>query len=183
MKPAELPESDMNERQPLFHAHSPFVWLALAGVIIMLDAHTKQWASETLILYRPLEVNGWLNWTLAHNYGAAFSLLSDAGGWQRWFLALVAAAVSLFIVVWLTRLAPGDRSLVLPLGLILGGGVGNLIDRVLLGHVVDFISLHYQEWYWPAFNLADSAITLGAILWLVIAFFGRATLDEQESVS
>ena len=155
----------------------------MAVVVVALDQWTKQIAVAELAFRRPEAATSWFDWMLTYNTGAAFSFLADAGGWQRWFLALVAAAVSLFIVVWLTRLAPGDRSLVLPLGLILGGGVGNLIDRVLLGHVVDFISLHYQEWYWPAFNLADSAITLGAILWLFIAFFGRATPDEQESVS
>ena len=157
--------------------------MLVAVVVVALDQWTKQIAVAELAFRRPEAVTSWFDWMLTYNTGAAFSFLADAGGWQRWFLALVAAAVSLFIVVWLTRLAPGDRSLVLPLGLILGGGVGNLIDRVLLGHVVDFISLHYQQWYWPAFNLADSAITLGAILWLFIAFFGRATPDEQESVS
>ena len=161
----------------------PWTAVLVAVVVVALDQWTKQIAVDELAFRRPEAVTSWFDWMLTYNTGAAFSFLADAGGWQRWFLALVAAAVSLFIVVWLTRLAPGDRSLVLPLGLILGGGVGNLIDRVLLGHVVDFISLHYQEWYWPAFNLADSAITLGAILWLFIAFFGRATADEQESVS
>ena len=174
MKPAELPESDMNERQPLFHAHSPFVWLALAGVIIMLDAHTKQWASETLILYRPLEVNGWLNWTLAHNYGAAFSLLSDAGGWQRWFFTILAGAVSVALTVWLFRLNRGEWLLGLALGLVIGGAIGNVIDRITLGYVVDFIDVHYAGWHWPAFNVADSAISTGMGLLLfdaVLAVF------------
>ena len=120
---------------------------------------------------------------LTYNTGAAFSFLADAGGWQRWFLAGVALAVSVFIVVWLFRLAPADRGLVIPLGLILGGGVGNLIDRIWLGHVVDFISLHYDRLYWPAFNLADSAITAGAAWWLLSAFFGNASPTQKASVS
>ena len=95
----------------------------------------------------------------------------------------IAVAVSVFIVVWLFRLNPADRGLVLPLGLILGGGLGNLIDRALLGHVVDFISLHYEHWYWPAFNLADSAITLGAAWWLIDAFWGRSSPSKEAPVS
>ena len=100
--------------------------------------------------------------------------MADAGGWQRWFLSAIALAVSGFIVIWLFRLAPEDRGLVLPLGLILGGGVGNLIDRITLGYVVDFISWHYQDWYWPAFNVADAAISLGAAAWLWVALLGGA---------
>jgi signal peptidase II len=112
---------------------------------------------------------------LAHNTGAAFSFLASAGGWQRWFLAAVAGVVSVVVAVWLTRLEPRQRILGLSLGLILGGGLGNLIDRVTLGYVVDFISWHYEEWYWPAFNIADSAICLGAVLLLWDSVLGESS--------
>jgi signal peptidase II len=120
---------------------------------------------------------------LTYNTGAAFSFLAGAGGWQRWFLAGVALLVRVFIVGWLFRLSPSDRGLVIPLGLILGGGIGNLLDRLFLGHVIDFISLHYENWYWPAFNLADSAITVGAVWVLVGAVFGRPSQTATPPVS
>ena len=161
----------------------PWLGLVIAVVVIAADQWTKQIAIAELDFRSPQQVTSWFNWMLTYNTGAAFSFLADAGGWQRWFLTGVALAVSLFIVVWLFRLNPEDRGLVMPLGLILGGGVGNLIDRLLLGHVVDFISLHYQSWYWPAFNLADSAITLGAAWWLLNAFFGDASPPEKPPVS
>jgi signal peptidase II len=107
----------------------------------------------------------YFSWTLAYNTGAAFSFLSDAAGWQRWFFAAIAVAVSVVLVVWLKRLKPGESWLALALALVLGGALGNLVDRVVFGHVVDFILLHWQHrWYFPAFNVADMAITGGAIL-------------------
>jgi signal peptidase II len=157
----------MNERQPLFHIHAPLLWLALAGMVIFLDAQTKQWASDTLVLYRPQEVTAWLNWTLAHNYGAAFSLLSDAEGWQRWFFVVLAVAVTGVLLVWLFRLRRGEWLQGLAIGLVIGGAVGNLIDRIILGYVVDFIDVHYAGWHWPAFNVADSAISCGVVLLLL----------------
>ncbi|MFT5139419.1 MAG: signal peptidase II [Lysobacterales bacterium] len=146
-----------------------FLALALAGLVIILDIQTKQWASETLLLYRPSHINSWLNWTLAHNYGAAFSILSDAGGWQRWFFTILASAVTLVLLVWLCRLKKEEWRTGIALGLIIGGAVGNLIDRILLGYVVDFIDVYYKNHHWPAFNIADSAITCGIILMLIDA--------------
>jgi len=106
-----------------------------------------------------------LSWTLAYNTGAAFSFLADSGGWQRWLFTLIAVVVSVVLVVWLKRLGRGDTWLAIALALVLGGAVGNLFDRVVLGHVVDFILVHWQDrWRFPAFNLADSAITVGAIM-------------------
>ena len=110
--------------------------------------------------------------TLMHNTGAAFSFLSDAGGWQRWFLSAVAIGVSVFLVIWLKRLTDTQKLQATALALILGGAIGNVIDRLWLGHVVDFIQVYYDEWYWPAFNIADSAITIGAVLILYDSFFG-----------
>jgi signal peptidase II len=156
-------------KQPLFHVHSPFVWLAIAGLVIFFDWYTKQWASESLTLYRPSQVFSWLNWTLAHNFGAAFSFLSDAGGWQRWFFTILAVGVTAVLLVWLFRLRTGEWRTGLALGLIIGGAVGNVADRITLGYVVDFIDVHYKGWHWPAFNVADSAITCGIVLLLLDA--------------
>ena len=145
----------------------PWVWLLVSAVVIVLDLCTKQWASASLELYRPQEVLSWLNITLAHNYGAAFSFLSDAGGWQRWFFIVLASAISLVLLVWLLRLARREWITALGLALVLGGAIGNLVDRIRLGYVVDFIDVHFSGWHYPAFNVADSAITCGVILLLL----------------
>jgi signal peptidase II len=144
----------------------PWIWLGVTAIIILLDWYTKQLATESLELYRPHEVFSWLNMTLAHNYGAAFSFLSDAGGWQRWFFTILASGVSLALLIWLLRLPREEWLTGLGLSLILGGAIGNLIDRVQLGYVVDFVDVHYKGWHYPAFNVADSAITCGVILLL-----------------
>ena len=142
-------------------------WLLMSAVIIALDLWTKGLATESLTLYRPLELTSWLNMTLAHNYGAAFSFLSDAGGWQRWFFAVLASVVTLVLIVWLFRLPLEEKATGAALGLIIGGALGNLVDRVNHGYVVDFIDVYYKTSHWPAFNLADSAITGGVILLLI----------------
>lgn len=147
-----------------------WIWLLVSAVVIVLDWHSKQWASQALELYRPREVLSWLNITLAHNYGAAFSFLADAGGWQRWFFVTLASVVSLVLLVWLIRLPRKEWITGLGLGLVLGGAVGNVIDRVRLGYVVDFIDVHFGSWHYPAFNVADSAITCGVILLLLDVF-------------
>ena len=115
----------------------------------------------------------WFNLTLQHNTGAAFSFLSNAGGWQRYFFSAVAVVISIALAIWLLRLSPGQWLLALGLGLILGGALGNLWDRLALGYVVDFISVHYGGWYFPAFNIADSAITVGAGCILLDSFVAR----------
>ena len=147
----------------------PWIWLLVSAVVIFLDWQTKQWASQALELYRPQEVISWFNITLAHNYGAAFSFLADAGGWQRWFFTVLAIVVSLVLLVWLLRLPRKEWMTGLGLGLILGGAVGNVVDRIRLGYVVDFIDVHFAGWHYPAFNIADSAITCGVILLLLDA--------------
>jgi len=147
----------------------PWLWLAVTALVILFDWHTKALASEALELYRPVEVFSWLNITLAHNYGAAFSFLSDAGGWQRWFFIVLSSGVSLVLLVWLLRLPRQEWVTGLGLALILGGAIGNLVDRVQLGYVVDFIDVYYRDWHYPAFNVADSAITCGVILMLLDA--------------
>ena len=142
-------------------------WLGLAAVIVVLDLWTKHLASTNLALYRPVPVTGWLNMTLAHNTGAAFSFLADGDGWQRIFFIVVASAISVFLLVWLWRLPLQARALPAALALVLGGAIGNLVDRATLGYVVDFIDVHYAGWHWPAFNLADSAIVIGVGLMMI----------------
>jgi len=142
-------------------------WLLVSALIVLLDLWTKSLATESLILYRPVELTSWLNMTLAHNYGAAFSFLSDAGGWQRWLFTVLAMVVTLVLIVWLFRLTAREKLTAAALSLIIGGAVGNLVDRINHGYVVDFIDVYYRDWHWPAFNLADSAITGGVILLLI----------------
>jgi signal peptidase II len=145
----------------------PWVWLGVTALVILSDWHSKALVTNALELYRPVEVFSWLNITLAHNYGAAFSFLSDAGGWQRWFFVVLASGVSLVILIWLLRLPRREWLTGLGLSLILGGAIGNLVDRIRLGYVVDFIDVYYQNWHYPAFNVADSAITCGVVLLLI----------------
>lgn len=148
-------------------------WYVLAVVVIALDQYTKSLATAALDYGRPVEVFSWFNLTLQHNTGAAFSFLSNAGGWQRWFFSTVAVVISLGLVVWLWRMPREQWLLALSLGLILGGAIGNLWDRLALGYVVDFISVHYAGRYFPAFNVADSAITAGAACMLLDSFISR----------
>jgi signal peptidase II len=155
----------------LFQNKMAFSWLLMSLLIVVLDLWTKGLATESLSLYRPVELTSWLNMTLAHNYGAAFSFLSDAGGWQRWLFTGLASVVTVILIVWLFRLPAREKLTAAALGLIIGGAVGNLIDRINNGYVVDFIDVYYHDWHWPAFNLADSAITGGVILLLVDGLF------------
>lgn len=144
-----------------------WLWLSVSTLVIFLDLQTKRLASESLVLYNSHEVFSGLNMTLAHNYGAAFSFLNNAGGWQRWFFVVLASAISLVLLVWLLRLPRQEWRTGLSLGLIIGGAIGNLIDRIQLGYVVDFIDVYYRTWHFPAFNVADSAITVGVVLLLL----------------
>jgi signal peptidase II len=155
-------------------------WYALALVVIVLDQYTKGLASTGLEYARPVQVFPWFNLTLQHNTGAAFSFLNDAGGWQRYFFTVVAIGISAALVAWLYVMPRGQWLLALSLGLILGGALGNVWDRMALGYVVDFISVHYQQHYFPAFNLADSAISVGAACMLFDSFFGKGGSDSSE---
>ena len=142
-------------------------WIWLAVVVVILDQLTKYIASTSLVLYKPVAVMPMFNWTLMHNTGAAFSFLHDAGGWQRWFFAVLAIIVSIVIVLWIKRLNQHEKWQAAALALILGGAIGNVVDRVWLGYVVDFIQVYYQQWYWPAFNIADSAISIGVVMIII----------------
>ena len=147
-------------------------WLGLAAVVLVVDQMSKYTAEAYLSLHVPVSVFPGLNLTLTYNPGAAFSFLSDAGGWQRWPFSGIAFAASIAIVVWLHRLPKGDRFTACSLALVLGGAVGNLWDRLApsRGMVVDFIDLYAGKWHWPAFNVADSAIVLGVIIMLITVF-------------
>ncbi|MCA6061982.1 signal peptidase II [Thalassolituus marinus] len=143
---------------------SALIWLWLAVVVCLLDQATKVLAESVLTYGQPVYVLPVLDFTLLYNPGAAFSFLADQGGWQRWFFTAVSVAVSIMLAVWLKRLPREQVWLPVALALILGGAVGNLFDRIVYGHVVDFISVHWDKSYFPAFNLADSAITVGAAM-------------------
>ena len=157
--------------QKIFAFISAILWLAA-------DYCSKVWAQEALAAGNVITVNGWMNFKLAFNSGAAFSLFADGGGWQRWFFTFLSLAVSAWIIVLLRRHA-GECRLALALTLVLGGALGNVIDRVRFGAVVDFIQWHAAGYYWPAFNLADSAITLGAALLIWDQLFGKPENDRR----
>lgn len=148
-------------------------WFVVALVVILLDQYTKSLASNSLEYGQPLRVFWWFNITLHHNMGAAFSFLSDAGGWQRYFFGIIATVISVALAVWLVIMPRGQWLLALALGLILGGALGNLWDRLALGYVVDFISVHYENHYFPTFNIADAAISVGAACMLLDSFLHR----------
>ncbi len=145
-------------------------WLVLSLIIIVLDQLTKMLASHYLQLHVPVSIFPGFNLTLMHNTGAAFSFLSQAGGWQRWFFIALAIIVSIIILVWLFRLPANKHWVACALALILGGAIGNVWDRMMLSYVIDFIDVYYQELHWPAFNIADSAISVGAVMLLIDAF-------------
>jgi signal peptidase II len=149
-------------------------WLWLSVVVIALDQFTKYLASSYLAYQQPVSVIPFFDLTLMYNRGAAFSFLSSAGGWQRWFFTAMALFVSVAIVFWIKRLESSQRWLAAALALVLGGALGNVWDRIVLGHVVDFIDLYYAQWHWPAFNLADSAIFIGAVILVVDALSGSS---------
>ena len=152
---------------------------AIAAIVVILDQITKIWVDSSLELYQQIPVMPSLNLTLAYNEGAAFSFLSEAGGWQRWFFIGVSVVVSVCLIVWLYRMNRSEKWLSVSIALILGGAIGNnLIDRVVYGHVVDFIQVFYGNSYFPSFNVADSAITVGTILLLVLTFFEKDEKSE-----
>ena len=153
------------------------VWLWISALVLVLDQWTKALASSHLELYVPNKITSFFNLTLMHNKGVAFSFLANQSGWQRYFIAIVASLIVIWLLYWLYK---NSSKLILQntaLVLVVGGALGNIWDRVALGYVVDFIEVHYRNYYWPAFNVADSAITLGAILLIVDAFKNK---DEKE---
>jgi signal peptidase II len=155
--------------------------LWLSALVLVLDQVSKWWMVAHFEEYEVLTVWPVFNLTLVYNTGAAFSFLSDAGGWQRWFFVVIGAGISLAMAVWLKNLDAQERLTAYGLALVIGGALGNLIDRVWLGKVVDFLQWHYEEWYWPSFNLADSAITLGVALLLIDGLFVARSSKDMNS--
>jgi len=156
-------------------------WFAVAATVVLLDQVTKLYIMLEFSLGESHTITGFFNLVRAHNEGAAFSFLSDAGGWQRWFLTLVSIIVSVIIAIWLTRL-PRQRLLeALALSLILGGALGNLYDRMTLGYVVDFLDFHWAGWHFAAFNVADMGISVGAGLIIIDALFFQQSEPNSES--
>ncbi|MEN4939360.1 signal peptidase II [Stenotrophomonas sp. TWI273] len=146
------------------------IWLLLSAAIIIADQWSKAWVLSSLPEYEPVVViEGFWNWYRTYNTGAAFSFLSDAGGWQLWFFTALAVGISGLMAYWMWGTARGAWRSAVPYALVIGGAIGNVIDRLMHGHVVDFIQWHIGDHYWPSFNIADSAIVVGAV---GIALFG-----------
>jgi signal peptidase II len=145
-----------------------YLWLSLA--IIIADQISKTVMVNWLGLYERVAVLPFFNLTLAHNTGAAFSFLAGAGGWQRWFFVALAVVISLVLVIWLKRLAQTAKLEAISLALIIGGAIGNVIDRLVYGFVIDFLDVYVGTYHWPAFNIADSAICVGAVLLIIDSF-------------
>ena len=152
------------------------LWYGLASLVVVLDQFSKWIVLNHIEFGQTIYVAPFWNWVLTYNPGAAFSFLADQPGWQRWFFTALALAVSGWIALEL-RKHPEQKLLSLALALVMGGALGNVIDRVRFGAVVDFIQWHAAGWYWPAFNVADSAITVGAIL---LAFSTLTATDKKE---
>ena len=147
-------------------------WLGLSALVIVLDQISKLGISSHFVYGESLHVTGIFNLVLAHNKGAAFSMLNDAGGWQRWMFSIIAVVAAVWIT-WLLRRHPQQKLFCFALALILGGALGNLIDRISYGYVVDFLDFYWGNHHFPAFNIADSAITCGAALLLLDSFINK----------
>lgn len=154
-------------------------YFVLSILIVIADQVSKHWASANLV-QNTINILPILDFRLAHNYGAAFSFLSNAGGWQRWFFIGLSLMVSIVLFMWILRLKKQEKFLAFALACVLGGGIGNLIDRASLGYVVDFISVHYKHWYFPTFNIADMAISLGAFLLIIDMLFFQQPVESKK---
>ncbi|KJZ00878.1 signal peptidase II [Pseudoalteromonas ruthenica] len=158
---------------------SGLIWLTLSALVLVLDWGTKTWVVSAMSLRESIDVLPFFNITYVHNYGAAFSFLSDAGGWQRWFLSAIAVTISVLLIWWLKRLPATNKLLGSAYALVLAGALGNLYDRLHYGYVIDFIHVYYQDWHYPAFNIADCAICIGAALLLFDAF--KSSSKEEQA--
>jgi len=145
-------------------------YLWITGLIIVLDQASKWFIASWLSLHETVAVIPYFNFTMAHNYGAAFSFLSDAGGWQRWFFIVLAVVISVVLLIWIKGLKSTAKLEAISLSLIIAGAIGNVIDRIYYGYVIDFIDVYYGTYHWPAFNVADSAICIGAALLIIDSF-------------
>jgi len=154
-------------------------YLWLSGLVVVLDQVSKWLMVSWLSLYETVAVIPYFNLTMAHNSGAAFSFLAGAGGWQRWFFIGLTTVISIGLFIWLNKIAKTKLEAT-SISLILGGAIGNVIDRIYFGYVIDFLDVYYGTYHWPAFNVADSAICIGAAL-LIIDTFRAEPKSEQES--
>ena len=154
-------------------------YLSITGLVIVLDQVSKWWMVSWLSLYETVAILPYFNLTMAHNHGAAFSFLAQAGGWQRWFFFSLALIISVVLLVWLAKLKLTAKLEAISLSLILGGALGNVMDRIMYGYVVDFLDVYVGTSHWPAFNIADSAICLGAILLILDSFKSE---DKSQTV-
>lgn len=157
------------------------LWFAIAALVVLLDQLTKLWIVSDFVLGESRTITGFFNLVRAHNEGAAFSFLSGAGGWQRWFFTFLAIAISLVLIVWISRLPRHKINEGFALALILGGALGNLYDRLTLGYVVDFLDFHWAGWHFAAFNVADMGISVGAGLIIIEALFFADHSENSET--
>lgn len=151
-----------------------FPYFFIIGLVLFLDIVTKVVVESFISYGAVIEILPIFELTLVYNYGAAFSFLADAGGWQKWLFLGISLAASVFFLAWLFQLKSNQKILALALSLLLAGALGNLIDRAINGYVVDFLSFHWQEHYFPAFNVADSSITIGVIFLLIDTLFNSS---------
>jgi signal peptidase II len=181
MRTSSTPPAGRIIRLSTFRNPNALVWLLLSAAVIGLDQLTKAIVLRTLLPYMPhVVIPHFLNWTLAFNPGAAFSFLAGGSGWQAWLFGALAVAVSIGLIVWLARTRRDDWRTALPVALIVGGALGNFIDRLVHGQVTDFIQVHWRTWSFPAFNIADSAITIGAALLIFFSLFGGHDRREPQ---
>ncbi|TMP79314.1 lipoprotein signal peptidase [Pseudoalteromonas phenolica] len=159
---------------------SGLIWLVLSLLLFAVDYITKAVVVANMKLYESIEILPIFNFTYMHNYGAAFSFLSDAGGWQRWFFSSIAVVISVLLTYWLKKLPAKNWILCGAYSMVIGGAIGNLVDRLVHGYVIDFLHFYYQDWHYPAFNVADIAIVCGAGLLLLDAFTGEGADGSQE---
>ena len=176
-----MPDATMTMPQPTPHSRSAFSlmlpWLILAAVVGVLDQVTKQLVLANLHLGQVIPVTSFFDLVLVFNPGAAFSFLADHGGWQRWFFTVLAVLISGWLITLMYQ-HRHEKMLPAAFALIIGGAIGNVYDRLVHGAVVDFLHFHYAGWSWPAFNLADSAITVGVVMMLLGQLFGHASHDQ-----
>ncbi|MCF7500499.1 MULTISPECIES: signal peptidase II [Pseudoalteromonas] len=158
---------------------SGLVWLWLSLLLLVVDHATKTLVVNTMAYKESIDILPFFNFTYVHNYGAAFSFLSDSGGWQRWFFSLIAVSISVLLVWWLKRLPATNKVLCSAYALVLAGAIGNLYDRIAYGYVIDFLHVYYENWHFPVFNIADCAICIGAALLLFDAFTGESPKEQK----
>jgi signal peptidase II len=152
-----------------------YKWLWLSLLVFVFDQASKLWVVSNFELYESIQLFPSLNFTYVHNLGAAFSFLSSAGGWQRWFFVGVALIATTVLLIWLRKLKPSERWMAVTISLVLGGAIGNLYDRISYGYVIDFIDVYYKAHHWPVFNIADAAISIGVVMMLIDAFKGESS--------